>query len=212
MMSSDEPSTAAASEAAPVAAAAPASVAPVAETIKPAAAPERKKLWSRSEVWVLGAFSVIGLIGFIATFVLIMLRAPNAPVQRTLTAAEIQRLTGPAGERGPVGPAGPRGATGDAAVRVVRGDVDVDLTDVAHVCLRVDDDLRIVRTDLQRNRAPVRENRDASLAVQLRREQSLTGHGAAYCSAHTALRRESDYRTLEVTVVCEESVGFDGEH
>ena len=71
---------------------------------------------------MLGAFSVIGLIGFIATFVLIMLRAPNAPVQRTLTAAEIQRLTGPAGERGPVGPAGPRGATGDAAVRVVHGD------------------------------------------------------------------------------------------
>ncbi len=67
----------------------------------------------------------IGLIGFIATFVLVMLRAPNAPVQRTLTAAEIQRLTGPAGERGPVGPAGPvgpRGATGDAAVRVVHGD------------------------------------------------------------------------------------------
>ena len=73
-------------------------------------------------MWLLGAFSVIGLIGFIATFVLIMLRAPNAPVQRTLTAAEIQRLTGPAGERGPAGPAGPRGATGDAAVRVVHGD------------------------------------------------------------------------------------------
>ena len=111
MMSNDEPSTATASEAAPV---------PAAERVN--AAPERKKLWSRSEVWVLGAFSVIGLIGFIATFVLIMLRTPNAPVQRTLTAAEIQRLTGPAGERGPVGPAGPRGATGDAAVRVVHGD------------------------------------------------------------------------------------------
>jgi hypothetical protein len=39
-----------------------------------------------------------------------------------LTAAEIQRLTGPAGERGPAGPAGARGATGDAAVRVVHGD------------------------------------------------------------------------------------------
>ena len=93
---------------------------PVAEQTN--AAPERKKLWSTSEVWVLGAFSVIGLIGFIATFVLIMVRTPNAPVQRTLTTAEIQRLTGPAGERGPAGPAGPRGATGDAAVRVVRGD------------------------------------------------------------------------------------------
>ena len=71
---------------------------------------------------MLGAFSIIGLIGFIATFVLIVLRAPNAPVQRTLTPAEVQRLTGPAGERGPAGPAGPRGATGDAAVRVVRAD------------------------------------------------------------------------------------------
>src|SRR3546814_9250233 len=106
----------------------------------------------------------------------------------------------------------PRALADGLAPADVRGDVDVDLTDVAHVCLRVDDDLRIVRTDLQRNRAPVREDRDASLAVQLRREQSLTGHGAAYCSAHTALRRESDYRTLEVAVVCAESVGFDGEH
>ena len=65
---------------------------------------------------------VAGQVFTIATFVLIMLRAPNVPVQRTLTAAEIQRLTGPAGERGPVGLAGPRGATGDAAVRVVRGE------------------------------------------------------------------------------------------
>jgi hypothetical protein len=70
-------------------------------------------------VWVLGAFSVIGLVGFIATFVLIVVRSPNAPVQRTLTAAEVQRLTGPAG------PIGPRGATGDAAVRVVRVDCGV---------------------------------------------------------------------------------------
>ena len=124
-MSNDVPSTAAASVAAPVPTAEPASAAPVAEPFKPAAAPGRKKLWSAAEVWLLGAFSIIGLIGFIATFVLVMLRAPNAPVQRTLTAAEIQRLTGPAGERGPVGPAGPvgpRGANGDAAVRVVHGD------------------------------------------------------------------------------------------
>ena len=124
-MSNDQQPTPVVSEAAPVGAAEPASAPPVAEPIKPAAAPERKKLWSTSEVWLLGAFSIIGLIGFIATFVLVMLRAPNAPVQRTLTAAEIQRLTGPAGERGPVGPigpAGPRGATGDAAVRVVHGD------------------------------------------------------------------------------------------
>jgi len=92
---------------------------------RPYTGPERRKLWSTAEVWVLGAFSIIGLIGFIGTFVLIMMRAPNAPVQRTLTAAEIQRLTGPAGERGPAGPAGPRGAPGDAAVRVVRADCGI---------------------------------------------------------------------------------------
>jgi hypothetical protein len=120
-MSNDEQPTSAADEAVSVPTAEPASAAPAAEPTKPVAGLERKKLWSTSEV-VLGAFSVIGLIGFIATFVLIMLRAPNAPVQRTLTAAEIQRLTGPAGERGPVGPAGPRGATGDAAVRIVRSE------------------------------------------------------------------------------------------
>ena len=114
VMSNDEQPTPAASEAAPVPAAEPASAAPVAQPSQPYAGPERRKLWSTAEVWVLGAFSVIGLIGFIATFVLIVVRSPNAPVQRTLTAAEIQRLTGPAGERGPAGPAGPRGATGDA--------------------------------------------------------------------------------------------------
>ena len=46
------------------------------------AGPERKQLWSTAEVWMLGVFSVIGLIGFIATFVLIVMRSPNAPVQR----------------------------------------------------------------------------------------------------------------------------------
>jgi len=109
-------------EAAPVPAVEPARAAAVVPPSQPYTGPERRKLWSTAEVWVLGAFSVIGLIGFIATFVLIVVRSPNAPVQRALTAAEIQRLTGPAGERGPAGPAGPRGATGDAAVRVVRAD------------------------------------------------------------------------------------------
>ena len=124
-MSNDERPRPVASKATPVPAAEQVSAAPVAGSIESSAMPERKKLWSTSEVWVLGAFSVIGLIGFIATFVLIMVRTPNAPVQRSLTIAEIQRLTGPAGERGPagpVGPVGPGGATGDAAVRVVHGD------------------------------------------------------------------------------------------
>jgi hypothetical protein len=121
MSNVDQP-TPAANEAAPVPAAEPVSAAPVTLPSQPYTGPERRKLWSTAEVWVLGAFSVIGLVGFIATFVLIMVRSPNAPAQRALTAAEVQRLTGPAGERGPTGPAGPRGATGDAAVRLVRGD------------------------------------------------------------------------------------------
>jgi hypothetical protein len=121
-MSNDEQPTAAATETGPVPAAEQASAVPAASPVAPAVAPGRKKLWSAAEVWLLGAFSVIGLIGFVATFVLIVVRTPNAPAQRILTADEIRRLTGPAGERGPPGPPGPRGAAGDAAVRVVRGD------------------------------------------------------------------------------------------
>jgi hypothetical protein len=71
---------------------------------------------------MLGVFSVLGLVGFIATFVLIVMRSPNAPVQRALTDAEVQRLVGPPGERGAAGPAGPRGAAGDPGLRVLRSD------------------------------------------------------------------------------------------
>ncbi len=124
-MSNRKQSTPAAGEAALVPAAEPAGAAPIAQLSQPYAGPERRKLWSTAEVWVLGAFSVVGLIGFIATFVLIVVRSPNAPAQRTLTPAEVQRLTGPAGERGPAGPVGARGATGDAAVRVVRADCGI---------------------------------------------------------------------------------------
>ena len=49
MMSNAEPSAPAASEAAPAPAAQP--------DAAPASAPERRKLWSTSEVWLLGAFS-----------------------------------------------------------------------------------------------------------------------------------------------------------
>jgi hypothetical protein len=73
-------------------------------------------------MWTLGAFSVVGLVGFIATFVLIVARTPNVPVQRTLTDAEVRRLTGPQGERGPPGTQGPRGAAGDPGVRILRAD------------------------------------------------------------------------------------------
>jgi hypothetical protein len=65
---------------------------------------------------------MLGLIGFIATFVLIIVRSPDAPVQRTLTDAEAQRLMGRPGERGPAGPAGPRGAAGDSGLRILRLD------------------------------------------------------------------------------------------
>ena len=55
---------------------------------------------------MLGLFSAIGLLGFIATFVLIVMRSPATPVQRALTEAEVKSLTGPPGERGPAGPPG----------------------------------------------------------------------------------------------------------
>ena len=89
------------------------------------AAVPRPRSWSRPDVWMLGVLSVLGLIGFIATFVLIVMRSPSVPVQRTLTEAEVQRLLGPPGERGPAGPAGPagpRGAAGDPGLRIVRSD------------------------------------------------------------------------------------------
>ena len=82
----------------------------------------RPRLWSRPDVWMLGVFSAIGLIGFIATFVLIVMRSPNVPLQRTLTEAEVQRLVGPPGARGPAGPAGPRGAAGEPGLRILRSD------------------------------------------------------------------------------------------
>jgi hypothetical protein len=81
--------------------------------------------WSTTEVWTLGLFSVLGLVGFMATFVLIMVRAPSSDVPRSLSPADIARLTGPPGARGPAGPPGPpgaRGAAGDAGVRILRID------------------------------------------------------------------------------------------
>jgi hypothetical protein len=76
---------------------------------------------------MLGVFSLVGLIGFAATFAMVMLRSPDASAPRAPTATEAQSLgkAGPPGERGaagPPGPAGPRGPTADAGVRILRAD------------------------------------------------------------------------------------------
>jgi hypothetical protein len=81
--------------------------------------------WSTLEMWTLGIFSALGLAGFIATFVLIVMRSPHAEVPRALSAADVQRLAGPPGARGPAGPAGPpgpRGASSESSIRIVRAD------------------------------------------------------------------------------------------
>ncbi|MCX7314943.1 MAG: hypothetical protein NTV56_25385 [Alphaproteobacteria bacterium] len=93
-----------------------------AELPQPAAVPPR---WSPTEVWTLGVFSVLGLLGFAATFALLMMRAPSSDVARQMSPAELARLKGAPGERGPAGPpgaAGPRGPAGESGVRVVRVD------------------------------------------------------------------------------------------
>ena len=87
--------------------------------------PHPLRRWSTTEVWTLGLFSIVGLIGFLATFVLIMVRTPSSDMARSLSPAEIARLAGPPGERGPSGPSGPpgsRGPAGDAGVRILRID------------------------------------------------------------------------------------------
>jgi hypothetical protein len=77
-------------------------------------------------MWTLGVFSVVGLIGFAATFAMVMLRSPDAANPRALTAAQgkpgLPGDRGAAGLPGPAGPAGPRGPAGDAGVRILRAD------------------------------------------------------------------------------------------
>jgi hypothetical protein len=100
------------------------------------AAAARRRQWPRPEVWALGAFSAVGLLGFAATFVLIVARGPDAQsASRPFTAAELPRdaasQPGPRGERGPPGAAGPRGSAGDAGVRILRSDCDTGNCTVA---------------------------------------------------------------------------------
>ncbi len=85
--------------------------------------PQRNR--SVAETWTLGVFSVLGLIGFVATFALILFRSPDAQGPRTLTAEEMKSLAGkpgPPGERGALGPPGPRGPAGESGVRILRVD------------------------------------------------------------------------------------------
>ena len=89
---------------------------------------EQPRRWSTPDVWMLGLFSVIGLVGFIATFALIVYRSPDAQVPRALTDVEMRGFTGPrgpAGERGPAGPTGAAGPRGDSGIRIVRTDCSV---------------------------------------------------------------------------------------
>jgi hypothetical protein len=140
---------------------------------KPAVALARKH-WSTAELWMLGVFSAIGLIGFIATFVLLVMRAPNAPVQRTLTAAEIQRLTGPQGERGPPGPPGTRGPAGEPGLRLVR----TECTAAGCVAECAEDEV-LLSAYCSPNRAPI-----------------------AYPTEHSAACRPQLGRRVEVVAAC----------
>jgi hypothetical protein len=75
---------------------------------------------------MLGIFSVLGLVGFVATFVLVVMRSPPGPqASRALPVVEtprVERVVGPPGERGLAGPAGPRGPAGEAGIRVLRNE------------------------------------------------------------------------------------------
>src|SRR3954470_9705345 len=85
-------------------------------------APAPQRRWSALEVWTLGVFSVIGIIGFLATFVLIVARtsdsqnAMSRPIMRV--PQQVTGDRGPPGPPGPAGPVGPRGAQGEAGIRV----------------------------------------------------------------------------------------------
>ncbi len=144
---------------------------------QPRAVPAQSRRWSMPEMWTLGLFSVVGLIGFIATFVLIVVRAPDAQVPRALTAAEMQRFVGqpgPAGERGPAGPAGARGPAGEPGVRVLRADC------TAGACtVECTDDEVLLTAYCSPNRAP-----------------------AVYPAEHSAQCRAQGGRKVEVVAAC----------
>jgi hypothetical protein len=91
---------------------------------------EPGKRRSLPEVWVLGGVGILGLIGFVVVFGLVVARSgtpqvtakPAAPAAVGIVgeSAAVAGQPGPRGERGPPGPPGPRGPAGDAGVRIVR--------------------------------------------------------------------------------------------
>lgn len=123
---------------------------------------------------MLGLFSAIGLLGFIATFVLIVMRSPATPVQRALTAAEVKSLTGPPGERGPAGPPGARGAAGDPGLRIVRNECGS-----GNCTVECADDEALLNAYCNPNRTP-----------------------AAYPSEHSALCRGQGRGRVEAVAAC----------
>jgi hypothetical protein len=137
-------------------------------------APPRGRPWSRPDVWVLGLSGAIGLLGFIATFALILMRSPATPVQRALTTAEVKSLTGPPGERGPPGPPGARGAAGDPGLRIVRNECTN-----GNCTVECADDEALLNAYCNPNRTP-----------------------AAYPSEHSALCRTQGRGRIEAVAAC----------
>jgi hypothetical protein len=86
----------------------------------------RPRRWSSAEVWVLGALSALGLIGFVVVFGLVLGHTTTIPQPATANVpkgTETQHVTGMPGAKGDPGPRGergPPGPRGDAGVRIVR--------------------------------------------------------------------------------------------
>jgi len=144
---------------------------------QPDSAPDRKRQWSTPEVWALGVFSVVGLMGFIITFMMIVARGPDsqAPLTAAVTPRDAVGHPGPRGERGPPGPPGPRGSAGDPGVRILRSDCDPGNCTVA-----CDNDEVLLTAHCGAGRAP-----------------------AVYPTEHTALCRSPGGRArVEVVAAC----------
>jgi hypothetical protein len=82
--------------------------------------------WPAS-AWLLAALSIVGLVGFVATFAFVLSQtsvipraaAPAAPKPAAIVPGSVMGERGPQGERGPPGPPG---RAGDPGVRILRHD------------------------------------------------------------------------------------------